>query len=61
LHGDTGPAVADSPPDTDVPDRIRRALVRGLAIDPAARWPTMDALLDALLPPRRLLARLLGR
>jgi eukaryotic-like serine/threonine-protein kinase len=31
-----------------VPARIRRALVRGLAIDPAARWPELTALLDEL-------------
>src|SRR5207302_82255 len=27
---------------------VDRVLVRGLARDPAARWPSMDALLDAL-------------
>jgi predicted Ser/Thr protein kinase len=31
-----------------VPRAVRRAVVRGLATDPAARWPTMDELLRAL-------------
>jgi tetratricopeptide (TPR) repeat protein len=31
-----------------VPRRLRRALVRGLAKDPDARWPTMDALATEL-------------
>jgi hypothetical protein len=34
--------------DRGVPKRIRAALVRGLAIDPAARFPTMDDLVDEL-------------
>ncbi len=40
----------------DLPAAVRRALVRGLAEDPAARWPDMDALLAALArdPGRRL-------
>lgn len=32
----------------DVPPRIDRVLRRGLACDPADRWPTMDALLEQL-------------
>lgn len=38
-----------------VPSRVKRALVRGLAFDPAARWPNMQALLEELAPvmPRR--------
>jgi serine/threonine protein kinase/tetratricopeptide (TPR) repeat protein len=36
-----------------VPPRILRALLRGLAIDPAARFPSMAALLAALAPPPR--------
>ncbi|MEZ4452579.1 MAG: protein kinase [Nannocystaceae bacterium] len=36
------------PPRSSVPRRIHRALVRGLALDPGARFPSMDALLDAL-------------
>ena len=31
-----------------VPSWVRRALLRGLSIDPGERWPSMDALLAAL-------------
>jgi serine/threonine protein kinase/Tol biopolymer transport system component len=49
-----GPA---SPPRrTRVPRHILRALNRGLAADPDARFPTMAALLVALAPRRRALA-----
>jgi serine/threonine protein kinase/tetratricopeptide (TPR) repeat protein len=41
-------SVGDAPPDTKVPAFIRRILLRGLAPDPARRWPSMEALLDAL-------------
>jgi predicted Ser/Thr protein kinase len=41
----------------NLPARLSRVLARGLAADPAQRWPSMDALLDALrearLPFRR--------
>jgi len=40
-------------PRGEVPARIVRALQRGLAADPAARFPSMRALLDALAPPSR--------
>jgi tetratricopeptide (TPR) repeat protein/tRNA A-37 threonylcarbamoyl transferase component Bud32 len=43
-RGEVRPAPADSP----VPAWLRKALVRGLAFDPAQRWPSMDALLHAL-------------
>ncbi len=36
------------PPGSGVPARVHRALVRGLSPDPAARWPSMTALLAAL-------------
>ncbi len=36
-----------------VPRRIQRALRRGLAVDPADRWPQMDDLLEALRPRAR--------
>jgi tetratricopeptide (TPR) repeat protein len=36
-----------------VPRRLQRALRRGLAIDPAERWPAMDGLLAALRPRGR--------
>jgi tetratricopeptide (TPR) repeat protein len=32
----------------DVPARLRRVLLRGLSVDPALRWPSMTALIDAL-------------
>jgi predicted Ser/Thr protein kinase len=45
-----------------LPARLSRVLARGLAVDPAQRWPSMDALLDALrearLPFRRSTAAL---
>jgi serine/threonine protein kinase len=39
---------SEPPPGRAVPSWIRRALERGLASDPAARWPDMRALLAAL-------------
>jgi hypothetical protein len=39
------PAVPD---DTDVPTWVGEVLLRGLAVDPIDRWPSMDALLAAL-------------
>ncbi|KIG18757.1 Serine/threonine kinase PKN8 [Enhygromyxa salina] len=36
------------PRDTKVPRRICEALLRGLAVDPGSRWPSMSALLDQL-------------
>ena len=43
----------DGPPpwpqsSSSVPQPVVDALVRGLAVDPAERWPSMEALLDAL-------------
>jgi hypothetical protein len=35
-----------------VPRNVQRALARGLAVDPSARFPTMAALVAALGPPR---------
>ncbi len=46
--------VRPAPRGTRVPARLWRILARGLATDPAQRWPSMDALLDAL---RQLAAR----
>jgi serine/threonine protein kinase/tetratricopeptide (TPR) repeat protein len=40
--------VREPPHEREVPTAIRKALVRGLARDPAARWPDMTALLAAL-------------
>ena len=41
-------AVRDPPPAARVPAWLRRTIVRGLAADAAARYPSMDALLAAL-------------
>ncbi|MEM6994360.1 MAG: serine/threonine-protein kinase [Myxococcota bacterium] len=38
------------PPASQVPAEIRDAVARGLCLDPAARHPSMDALLEALQP-----------
>ncbi|MBK7830434.1 protein kinase [Nannocystis sp.] len=55
--GDSLPALADAvlagrvrpvPEDSRVPAWLRRVVLRGLAVDPAARWPSMDELLDEL-------------
>ena len=35
-----------------LPARVSRVLARGLAVDPTQRWPSMDALLDALREAR---------
>lgn len=47
--------VAPIPSDTPVPATIHAALVRGLSVEPADRWPSMAHLLEALVhtPPRR--------
>ncbi|EDM75609.1 serine/threonine kinase family protein [Plesiocystis pacifica SIR-1] len=43
-HGE----LAEPPRGSDVPSSIRQAVVRGLALDPEQRWPSMDALLQEL-------------
>jgi hypothetical protein len=46
--------VRAAPRDSQVPAWLRRVLLRGLSMTPAARWPDMDALLAALgRDPRR--------
>jgi eukaryotic-like serine/threonine-protein kinase len=46
--------VREVPPGTRVPPRIRRALLRGLSLAPEDRFPSMDALIEALeREPRR--------
>jgi tetratricopeptide (TPR) repeat protein/tRNA A-37 threonylcarbamoyl transferase component Bud32 len=49
--------IEPPPKGNRVPEGLRRALLRGLATDPALRWPSMEALLDTLrplvIPPRR--------
>ncbi len=44
VHGRVRPAPANR----RVPSWVRRALLRGLSVDPDERWPSMDALLGAL-------------
>lgn len=44
-----GGHVKPPPADTDVPAWLRDVVLRGLAVDPARRWPSMDALIAALL------------
>lgn len=43
-----GGRVKPPPADTDVPAWVRDVVLRGLAVDPARRWPSMDALIAAL-------------
>lgn len=42
------------PDDPAVPRAVEAALRRGLSMDPRVRFPSMEALLDALAPPRRM-------
>lgn len=37
-----------SPPPSDVPLTVKRAIERGLSADPAERWPSMGALLEVI-------------
>jgi tetratricopeptide (TPR) repeat protein len=49
-------AIDRGPPVLGGDEAIAAAVKRGLAVDPAARWPSMDALIDALeraIAPRR--------
>ncbi|MEM7157263.1 MAG: serine/threonine-protein kinase [Myxococcota bacterium] len=41
-------SLRGAPPKSSVPARLRRVLSRGLAYDPAQRWPSMEALLAEL-------------
>ncbi len=47
------PAPAAIRASTRVPAGVGRVLARGLEVDPAARWPSMDALVGALREARR--------
>ncbi|MFO7561763.1 MAG: serine/threonine-protein kinase [Enhygromyxa sp.] len=40
--------LAEPPREADVPGWLRKVIERGLAREPADRWPSMEALLDAL-------------
>jgi tetratricopeptide (TPR) repeat protein/predicted Ser/Thr protein kinase len=60
FRGDTFDALSSSVcagaiqrPSARVPPRLHRVLLRGLATDPRARHPSMDALLDALARAQR--------
>ena len=46
-------AAGPAPPRRDRPAWIAPLLARGLASDPAGRWPTLQALLDAIAAHRR--------
>jgi formylglycine-generating enzyme required for sulfatase activity len=48
LHSITEGQVRPPPQDRPVPAWIRRAVLRGLKADPAARWPSMAPLIAAL-------------
>ncbi len=48
LRAQVGQHIAPPPASSRVPAWIRRVLARGLAHDPAQRWPSMAALLGAL-------------
>lgn len=41
---------APEPPRSEVPARVRQAVLRGTSTDPDARWPSMDTLLASLRP-----------
>ncbi|MEM7152201.1 MAG: serine/threonine-protein kinase [Myxococcota bacterium] len=49
----TGGEMKPLPPSADVPAGVLRALRRGLDRDPAQRWPSMDALIEAVEPRLR--------
>jgi hypothetical protein len=51
MEGVRGPR---RPPPPAIPPYLARALERGLADEPGARFPSMQALLDALVPPSKL-------
>lgn len=50
LPEDSGPSVRAS---ARVPPRVGRVIARGLEAEPAARWPSMEALVGALREARR--------
>lgn len=53
LHARARAGALVRPSDRAVPRRVERALRRGLAAQPADRYPTMTALIAALAPRRR--------
>ncbi len=52
--------LAPTPKGATVPTWLRDVVVRGLAVDPSLRWPSMAALLDALAADPRRRRRRLG-
>lgn len=58
--GTQGDGAAAIGPARGAPAWLRRILERGLAFDPAQRWPSMTALLDALERTPRRRGRILG-
>lgn len=52
--------VGSVPKDRGVPKAVHRVLLRGLAPDPALRWPSMDALSEALAAAARPRTKMLG-
>ena len=48
VHAVTNGELAPTPPGRRVPRWLRRIALRGLSSDPGERWPSMDALLDAI-------------
>jgi serine/threonine protein kinase/tetratricopeptide (TPR) repeat protein len=53
LYGERPVADAQPPSRRGISNRVRRAVQIGLRADPALRHASMDALIDALTPPRR--------
>ncbi|WNG50868.1 tetratricopeptide repeat protein [Archangium minus] len=69
FQGDTLRELADAvqqgrvtPPEREVkvPSWVRRAVLRGLRANPDERFPSMESLLSALNPPRRMLTRVVA-
>jgi len=52
--------VIREPSGARVPQHLRRVLERGLSVDPDARWPDMDSLLEALTHDPRTRRRRIG-
>ncbi|MDY7230958.1 serine/threonine-protein kinase [Hyalangium rubrum] len=50
-------AAQEPPADSPVPSWVRRAVMRGLSLHPEARFPSMDALLEALSQEQRRVQR----
>jgi tetratricopeptide (TPR) repeat protein/predicted Ser/Thr protein kinase len=53
MHARTQELIQEPPRDVKVPAWVRQAMMRGLALDPAARFPSMKELLQALSQDQR--------